>query len=53
MDYQDSRSRNPNLMVIRFGDTELSLYNDPVQGIWGMSYREFSSQSNATDTQKG
>lgn len=50
MDHQDARSGHPNVMVVRFGDTELSLYDDPVQGIWGMSYREIPSLSNATDT---
>lgn len=52
MDHQDT-SGHTNVIVLRFGDVELSVYDDPVQGIWGMSYKQFPSHNNATDAQKG
>ena len=51
MEHFEQYRDDPNLIVVHFGDIELSAYEDPVRGIWGMSYRRY--QSNATDAQKG
>ena len=51
MEHFEQYRDDPKLIVVRFGDTELSSYEDPIRGIWGMSYSRY--QSNATDAQKG